>query len=73
VFFTTLDEGDARAETARGLKRASGFLRSALGQRITAHNVPELHFTFDASIEQGARLSRLIDEAVAPPKRAPKK
>jgi ribosome-binding factor A len=65
IFFTTLDEGEARAATEQGLRRASGFLRSALGQRITAHNVPELHFMFDASVEEGVRLSRLIDDAVA--------
>jgi ribosome-binding factor A len=27
--------------------------------------VPELHFEYDASVERGARLSQLIDTAVA--------
>jgi len=70
VFYTTLDEGEARDATALGLRRAAGFLRSALGQRLKVHNVPELHFEFDASIERGARLSRLIDEALNPRKPA---
>ncbi|MBI1990538.1 MAG: ribosome-binding factor A, partial [Betaproteobacteria bacterium] len=27
---------------------------------------PQLHFIYDESVERGVRLSRLIDEAVAP-------
>jgi ribosome-binding factor A len=29
------------------------------------YSVPQLHFTYDDSIESGMRLSQLIDEAVA--------
>lgn len=63
VFFTAMGEG-AHQEILAGLHRAGGFLRSMLGQRIKIHNTPELHFQYDASIEEGVRLSRLIDEAV---------
>jgi ribosome-binding factor A len=57
VFFTA----------GEGLARAAGFLRSELARRLTIRKVPELHFAFDESVERGVRLSRLIDEAVAPP------
>jgi ribosome-binding factor A len=63
VFFTSLDAEHLKAiET--GLKRAAGFLRHELGQRIRLHTIPELHFVYDASVERGVRLSRLIDEAL---------
>jgi ribosome-binding factor A len=65
VYFTTLAEDADRDEALKGLKRASGFLRSELGRRVKVHNTPELHFVFDASVERGVRLSRLIDDAVA--------
>jgi len=65
VYYTTLDEGEARERTRKGLRAAAGFLRSALGQRIQTHVAPELHFEFDESVERGARLDRLIDEAVS--------
>ncbi len=65
IYFTTLDEGEARKQTLQGLRRAAGFLRSALGTRLNIHMAPELHFEFDESVERGARLSRLIDEAVS--------
>lgn len=64
VFFSTLSEA-GRAETLQGLKRAAGFLRSQLGRRLSTHNIPELHFQFDPTVERGMQLSALIDRAVA--------
>jgi len=65
VFFTVL--GSDPQEALEGLGRAAGFLRSELSHRLTTRKVPELHFAYDESVERGVRLSRLIDEAVAPP------
>ncbi len=64
VFFTTLAGPEHLDEISEGLKRASGFLRRELGRRIKIHHLPELHFVYDPSVEQGTRLSQLIDEAV---------
>jgi len=71
VFFTVLGTAAEVEEAGRGLQHAAGFLRSELSRELTTRKVPELHFEFDASVERGVRLSRLIDEAVAPPKPAP--
>jgi len=68
VFFTNLGQVP-HAEVQQGLQRAAGFLRSQLGPRLRIHNTPELHFHYDASIEEGVRLSKLIDDAVAQPSR----
>jgi ribosome-binding factor A len=70
VFFTVLGAESAARDATEGLQRAAGFLRSQLAHRLTTRKVPELHFEFDESVERGVRLSRLIDEAVAPPKPA---
>jgi ribosome-binding factor A len=70
VFFTVLGAESAAEDAAEGLQRAAGFLRTQLAHRLTTRKVPELHFEFDESVERGVRLSRLIDEAVAPPKPA---
>ena len=64
VFFTTL-QSEHLEEIQVGLKRASGFLRRELGRRIHIHTLPELHFVYDNSIERGASLSLLINEANA--------
>lgn len=63
IFFTVL-ETDKRVEIEAGLKRGAGFLRRELGKRVRIHTLPQLHFVYDASVEQGARMSALIDEAV---------
>lgn len=63
VFFTVL-ETDKRAEIEAGLLRGAGFLRRELGKRVRIHTLPQLHFVYDASVEQGARMSQLIDEAI---------
>lgn len=64
IFFTTL-QSEHLEEIQLGLKRASGFLRRELGRRIHIHTLPELHFVYDNSIERGASLSQLINEANA--------
>lgn len=64
VYFTTLDSSHL-PEIQIGLKRASGFLRRELGRRVRIHTLPELHFVHDTSLERGASLSLLIDQAAA--------
>jgi ribosome-binding factor A len=65
VFYTMLAPEAERDTVKAGLKRASGFLRTALGKRLRIHNTPELRFLYDTSIERGVHLSQLIDQAVA--------
>lgn len=65
IFFTILGDAARVEETTEGLKRASGFLRSELAHRLLLRTVPQLEFKYDASVERGVKLSRLIDEAVA--------
>ncbi|MCA1324834.1 30S ribosome-binding factor RbfA [Herbaspirillum sp. alder98] len=66
VFFTTLvDSEDAVRDTLTGLRKASGYLRSQLGRRLSIHTLPELHFVHDNSTVRGIEMSRLIDEANA--------
>ncbi|MDR1064439.1 MAG: 30S ribosome-binding factor RbfA [Azoarcus sp.] len=64
VFFTAMGEAGDVPEILEGLQRASGFLRRELGKRIRIHTLPELHFHYDRSVEEGRRLSQLIEQAV---------
>lgn len=65
VFFTLLGDAGQIETTRRALDHAAGFLRSQLARRIRLRTVPDLQFKYDASVERGARLSRLIDQAVS--------
>ena len=63
VYYTAL-EGESK-QLQQGLERASGFLRSQLAHAMKLRVIPQLHFAYDTSVERGARLSQLIDDAVA--------
>lgn len=65
VFFSSLQGKDAADEIQEGLRRASSFLRRELGRRVRIHTTPELHFVYDNSMEEGSRMSALIDKAMA--------
>jgi ribosome-binding factor A len=65
VFFTVLGEQSRVEEATDGLQHAAGYLRSQLARRLSVRAVPHLQFKYDPSVERGARLSQLIDQAVA--------
>ena len=65
VYFTLLGDASRVEEATRGLQHAAGFLRSELAHRFEMRSVPQLMFIHDSSVERGARLSQLIDAAVA--------
>jgi ribosome-binding factor A len=65
VYFTLLGEPSRIDEASIGLQHAAGYLRSQLAKRLNVRVVPHLQFKYDPSVERGARLSQLIDAAVA--------
>lgn len=65
VYFSTLAGSEHLDSVLLGLQKASGFLRSELGRRISIHSTPQLHFIFDESLERGEKMSKLISEAAA--------
>ncbi len=68
-----LRSGLANKAVQEGLERASGFLRSQLAHAMKLRITPQLHFVYDASVEYGAHLSQLIEQAVASDRTLPKK
>jgi len=60
VSYTNLGDDKARRDTARALGRATPFLRRAVGQRLRLRRVPELIFHFDESVENQARIERIL-------------
>ena len=67
VYVSVLDQSDVR-EVVKGLKSAGGYLRRELGRVLQLRYTPELIFTEDDSINQGAHiLSMLRDPSVVKP------
>lgn len=59
VYFTTLD--DDRDKVTKALNKASGFIRSAMCDKIQIRKMPELHFVYDESIEYGNKIENIIE------------
>ncbi len=64
VYYSVMN-ADERDDTQRALERSIGYLRRQLGSALSLRVVPQLQFHYDSSIEEGARMSALIDEAVS--------
>lgn len=65
VYFTQLGGEEKGLEAEHGLNHAAGYLRHALGTRMRLRSVPQLRFIYDDTPERGARISALIDSALA--------
>ena len=59
IYFTTLD--DDRDKVTKALNKASGFIRSAMCDKIQIRKMPELHFVYDESIEYGNKIENIIE------------
>ena len=67
IYISVLDKS-ASAQTLKGLKSASGYLRRELGRALNLRNTPELTFVRDDSIDKGAHiLDMLRDPEVVRP------
>ncbi len=64
IYYTVLDTAE-RDATQNGLQRAAGFLRRQLAASMNTRSVPQLRFIYDDSLEHGAHMSALIDQAMA--------
>ncbi|UBF26822.1 30S ribosome-binding factor RbfA [Kovacikia minuta CCNUW1] len=61
IFVSIYGSNEAKAETMAGLKSATGFVRSELGQRIRLRRTPEVVFLEDNSLERGDRVLSLLN------------
>ena len=71
VFVSVLGEEPVAVASLEALNHAAGFLRHELGRRMRLRSVPQLRFIHDRSLEEGARMSALIDAALAGDKSGP--
>jgi ribosome-binding factor A len=62
IYVSALDADQRQDEVLRALRRARGFLRSALATRISLRTFPQLRFRWDASPARGARIEELLRE-----------
>ena len=64
VFVSVFGSPEKQKETLAALHRAGGFIRRQISGRLKLRHSPELQFSFDESIEHGARMDELLAEVV---------
>ncbi len=62
VFVSIYGTEEARAATMAGLRSATGYVRSELGQRIRLRRTPEVVFLEDRSLERGTKVLSLLNQ-----------
>src|SRR5579883_2517405 len=62
VYFSVLGNEEQKADAAKALNRAAGFVRSEFARRAQMRYVPEIRFEFDSSVERGARIGYLLEQ-----------
>ncbi len=62
VYVSVLGSEQEREETLTGLRSSHGVLQSKVAAETRMKRTPTLSFHYDETVEQGMRISRLLDE-----------
>lgn len=62
VYVSAMAGLPAAKEAVEGLKSASGFIRHALGERLSMRKCPELRFVADDSIAKSAEINKMLED-----------
>jgi ribosome-binding factor A len=62
VYVSVLGSERKREKTIAGLQSAHGVLQARIASELRLKRTPTLEFEFDPTVEQGVRMSQLIDE-----------
>lgn len=62
VYVSKLGTPGEREQALRALNRAGSFFRREIAHRTRLRRAPELVFELDAALEEGFRVSQLLDE-----------
>lgn len=62
VYVSVLGSEAERDRALEGLDSAHGFLQGRIASELRMKRTPTLSFHYDETIEQGVRISRLLDE-----------
>ena len=65
VFVSVLGDEEEREETLSGLRSSHGVIQSRIATETRMKRTPTLTFHYDDTIEQGVRISQLLDEVPA--------
>jgi ribosome-binding factor A len=64
VYVSVLGSERKRKDTLAGLAAAHGVLQARIARELRMKRTPTLAFEYDPTVEEGVRMSKLIDELV---------
>jgi len=64
VYVSVLGSERKRTQSLAGLDAAHGVLQQRIASELRLKRTPQLTFQYDPSVEQGVRMSKLIDDLV---------
>jgi ribosome-binding factor A len=62
VYVSVLGSARKRRASLEGLESSHGVLQAVVNRELHLKRTPQLRFEYDPTIEEGVRLTRLIDE-----------
>jgi ribosome-binding factor A len=62
IFVSIYDTDKMKKSTIIALNHAHGFLRSEIAKRLKLRKIPELRIFEDDSMEQSAKIAKIIDD-----------
>lgn len=62
IYVSILGNKEEKESSIEGLNSAKGFIRKEIGNKIDIRYIPEPIFILDESIEEGIRMSKLIED-----------
>jgi ribosome-binding factor A len=65
VYYTSMGDQKALADTAKALGRATPFLRRKVAERLRLRRAPELQFFYDQSIAHQDRIEQILQDLKA--------
>jgi ribosome-binding factor A len=71
VYVSVLGSDEDRDETLAGLRSSHGVLQTRIAAETRMKRTPTLSFHYDNTIEQGVRISKLLDEQLPSPEPEP--
>ena len=65
IFISSLLQDEEKAKTSvKQLNELAPYIRSLLAKRLRMRHVPSIKFVLDTSLNEGIRMSELVDKAV---------
>jgi ribosome-binding factor A len=62
IFYSLIGTDKEKADTQAGLDAAKGYVRREVVKRVKLRISPEIHFSFDGSLDEGDKIERLLKE-----------